>query len=92
MEVNNKMYVEQLLKQIHELQLCSDFENKKFRSPSCVLYLKGKQLICTKCRYIKGYCSEQLPKKKLQSRCIVNKSRNLTKKVVFYYLHKVNTL
>jgi len=67
-EVNNKNDVEQLLKPVNELQLCPGFNNKKIRSPSCVLYLKEKQLSCTECRNFKGYSSKQLLKKKLQSK------------------------
>lgn len=50
-------------------------------------YIKEKQLTCKNCRILKSNCIERSPKKTLQQKYAIKRTRNLNEKVIYYILH-----
>lgn len=88
-EVTNRKDVEQLLIEVDQLSTCPGFkyENNIQRSSKCMSYIKGKQITCNNCRILKNNYNKRSPKKTLKQRNTMKRTRNLTKKVIFYFLH-----
>lgn len=63
-EVNCKNDVDKLLNEVHLLIICPEFEhlNKLYRSIKCILYIKGKQITYTACRFLKNNFNKNLLK------------------------------
>lgn len=86
-EVTSMNYVEQLLIEVDQLNTCPGFElqNHLHRSSKCMSCIKGKQITCINCRFLKNNIDKRSPKKTLRNRYTLKINRNLSKKVFYFY-------